>query len=224
MMDKRMGGAGALSMLAMLGVSSLGSPARGGIDVDFGAAVSVGDDTDVFLAVSSRHFDRDREVVGTWFGRYERPDDCTVALFISRHSSASLSKIFGMRREGLSWWGIGVPVDVWFVPVAVDPGPPYGKAYGHWRKHHADPRHRFTLGDGEVRDLVSVRVLHDYYGIEPAVAMKIRSGGGNIRTLVAKEYRQRRELSKRRTERAPSDGHHHKTAKGKSQKHDGSAR
>ena len=184
-----------LLLLALLGFTAWGTPARAGLDIDLGAKLRINDDTDVFIAVSSRYFQHDREVVVQWRDRYDDPDDCTVALFLSRHSGKSPRQIFILRREGLSWWEIGlrleIPAKVWFVAVSHDPGPPYGNAYGHWRKHKKNPKHQMILTDAEARNLVSIRMIHEYYGVSASVAMKQRASGKDIQTLMAGEYRKR---------------------------------
>lgn len=173
----------------------LTTPAHAGIDVDFGANVRINDDTDLYFAISSRYFDRDREVIEHWARRYEHPDDLAVALFIARHSGISLTSIFALRREGRTWWEIGLrvglPDDIWFVPVRRDPGPPYGHAYGYWKKHKRDPRSDYILADADVRNLVAVRVMHEYYGVDVNFAMNLRAEGRDLRTLVSDEYRGR---------------------------------
>jgi hypothetical protein len=189
-------------------------PARAAIDVDFGAAVRIGDNADLYFAVSSRYFGQDRQVVENWGRRCDDPDDLAVALFIARRSGRSPDLIFTMRRQGLSWWQIGVrtgvPVDAWFVPVRRDPGPPYGHAYGHWKKHRRDSKTRFTLSDDEARNLVAVRMIHEYYGVPVDAAMQWRSDGRKIQNLVADEYH-------RRHGKAPARG---KSSAGKGSKHD----
>ena len=85
-----------------------------------------------------------------------------------------LNEIFDLRRRGRTWWEIsiryGVPADAWFVPVRRDPGPPYGKAYGHWKKHRRDDRRELVLSDVDARNLVAVRVMHEYYGVSAEIA------------------------------------------------------
>ena len=170
------------------------APAQAGFDVDFGAAVRVGDDTDLYFQISSRYFDRDRATVERWGSRFASPDDLAVALFIGRHSGASLDGILDMRRRGMSWWSIsvrlGVPMDAWFVPVRQTPGPPYGKAYGYWKKHGGNPR-AVELTDADVSGLVAVRVLHEYFDMPVEAAMERRAGGRDLRKLVTAEYRER---------------------------------
>ena len=47
------------------------------------------------------------------------------------------------------------------------------------------------LNDRQVRDLVSVRMAHEYYGVSPEVAMNWRRGGCDVRTMMTREYRTR---------------------------------
>ena len=183
-------------LLALLGVTLMAAPAaHAGLDIDFGAAVRIGDDDDLFLSVSARYFDEDRRAIDRIAVRYHDPDDLTVALFVARRSGKSADVVYRYRSQGLSWWDIsvrlGMPVDVWFVPVRHDPGPPYGKAYGHWKHHRRDRNHVMVLTDVDVRNLVAVRMLHEYYGVSVNVAMDWRASGRDVRVLVADEYGKR---------------------------------
>jgi hypothetical protein len=169
--------------------------AQAGLDVDLGATLKVGDDTDVFLSVSARYFDRERRDVEQWHGKCVDPDDLAVLLFISRSTGKSPARVMQLRLEGQPWWEIGrrlgMGADVWFVPVRRDPGPPYGKAYGHWRKHGKDSHHELDLSDDDVRNLVAVRLLHEYFDVEVEVAMEWRSSGKDLRSLAAGKYQER---------------------------------
>jgi len=183
--------AGAVVLAAWCAVT----PVQAGVDIDFGANVRVGDSTDVYFAISSRYFGRDREVVASWGHRYDNPDDLAVALFVSKNSGRSPDFIFALRRQGFSWWEIGMRVGVsaeaWFLPVNGDPGPPYGKAYGHWKKHKSNPKTVIVLADTDARNLVAVRVIHEYYGVPVKVAMQWRASGRDLGSLVSDEYHRR---------------------------------
>lgn len=178
----------------LLSVAVAGS-AMAGFDVDLGASFSIGDDdNDLYVAVSARYFDEDRHAVQAVATHYPNRDDLAVALFIGRHSGRSTEAIYDLRRSGLSWFEIsarfGVPYDVWFVPVKHDPGPPYGKAYGHHKKH-GQASQPAALTDADIRNLVAVRMLHEYYGVSVEVAMDWRSGGRGLDRLVSDEYHKR---------------------------------
>jgi hypothetical protein len=196
------------ALLIILGAAllSAGLPApaaRAGLDVDFGASVQLGDDSSIYIAVSSRYFDRDATEVGRWHRHCDNPDDLAVALFIAANGEGSPDDVFAMRAKGLSWWEIGVrfgvPADLWFPPVRRDPGPPYGKAYGHWKKHGRAKNSELTLSDSDARNLVAVRVLHSYYGVSVEAAMEWRASGGNLAKLTASEYRSRHDKTKGKT-------------------------
>jgi hypothetical protein len=177
-------------------VALAAGPARAALDVSFGASVPVGDDANLFFSISSRYFDRDVRVIEDWGRRYyPNPDDLSVALFLDRYCGKGPEFYFGLRREGLGWFEISnrcrVSPDVYFVPVARDPGPPYGKAYGYWKKHKQDPRQTMVLKDADVRNLVAVRMAHEYYGVPVETAMQWRSSGKDVRTVMTGEYKKR---------------------------------
>jgi len=181
-------------LLAGLAVLILSVPqVQAGVDVAFGANVNVNDNTSLFFGVSSRYFDREPRVVESWAQRVPNPDDLSVLLFLSARSGRTPEAVFALRHTGLSWWDVsirlGVPADVWFVPVE-QPGPPYGKAYGYWRKHGRDTR-AYRIDDRSCRDLVAVRMMHDYYGIPAERAMDLRRDGRRLDRLVGDEYRTR---------------------------------
>ncbi len=179
-----------LFMLATSGAS------RAGVDVSFGANVPVGDDGNLFVSISSRYFDREPRVVEDWQRRYyPDPDDLAVALFIGRHCDRDPEFIFNLRKQGVGWFEISnrcqVPADAFFVALKRDPGPPYSRAYGHWKKYRHDHRYVMVLSDDDVRHLVGARMIHEYYGVPFETAMKWRASGHDVRAVMAREYRQR---------------------------------
>ncbi len=180
--------------LSVIAITSL--PARAGVDVSFGAAVPIGDDGNLFVSISSRYFDREPQVIAEYGRRYfADPDDLAVGLYLSRYCDRGMDFFFSLRRQGLGWFEISnrcaVPMDVWFVPVRHDPGPPYGRAYGHWRKHQRDPEAKVLLTDADMRNLVAVRMASEYYGVSPETAMRWRRDGGNVRNVMVRQYHQR---------------------------------
>jgi hypothetical protein len=187
-----------LTLIVIVALTTLGAErtVHAGVDVSFGAHVALNDSTDLYLSISSRYFDRDRATVDRWGARYNNPDDLAVALFISRHTDQPLDVLWALyQQRGLSWWEIsvryGMPVDVWFVEVERAPGPPYGNAYGHWKKHRKPGHGPMTLTDADLRNLVAVRMAHEYYGVSVDVAMDWRSDGRNLSQVMCDEYERR---------------------------------
>jgi hypothetical protein len=187
------------------------SSAFAALDVNFGATVRLGDRTDVYVAVSSRYFQQDRDVVRDLGVRYRNPDDLAVVLFLARHSGEPPVRIHAMRARGLSWWEIsvrlGVPADAWFVEMHRDPGPPYGNAWGHWKKHRRDRRVAFSMTDDDCRNWVALRMMHEYYGVPVATAIEWRSSREGLDVVVSREYQRRHDPG--RKSGASSSGHGH---------------
>ena len=187
------------SLLGLLLLAALvPAPVRAGLDVEFSAGIRINDDTDLYFAINSRYFDRDREHVKTVAAHYRDPDDVAVVLFISMRSGRSADYIFSLRRRSLSWSEIsvkvGLPRDVWFVEMPRNPGPPYGKAYGHHKKHKKRKRHGKSTGaltDADIRNLIAVRMIHEYYGVPVETAMELRSSGRPLATIMSTEYHKR---------------------------------
>jgi len=174
--------------------------AKAGIDINFGASVQLNDRSDLYFSISSQYFNRDRDTLKRWGAQFRDPDDLAVALYISGHSGRALGEIWALRHQRhMTWWEIsvhyGMSIDVWFVNVKHDPGPPYGKAYGHWKNHkkkHKHDRHAtFVLTDFDIRNLVAVRVAHEYYGVSIETAMEWRIDGTNLRDLMSDQYEKR---------------------------------
>jgi len=185
-----------------------------GVDISFGMNAPIGDDGNLFFSISSRYFDRDPRMVSDWSHRFPNPDDLSVFLHICSNARTSPDIVYRYRSQGMSWYDVGVrvgvPVQTWYVPVARDPGPPYGKAYGYWRQHERDPNYRMRLNDRQVRDLVAVRMAHDYYGVSPEVAMDWRRNGTDCRTIMTREYRTRHRSDDRQAKNREHghDDHH----------------
>ena len=120
--------------------------------------------------------------------RYGRiPDDeIPVALFIARHAGVPWGRVVDMRLRGDSWWDIsvrlGVRPDVYYIPVAVSPGPPYGRALGHYKNKHRKQWSTVVLSDADVVNLVELRFLSEHYKVPPERIIELR---GKDRDFVA---------------------------------------
>lgn len=89
-------------------------------------------------------------------------DDFAVMGFLSNRSGLSLAALWNYRGTGMTWGQIavrvGVPWDVIVVQPTRDYGPPYGKAWGYWKKQ-GDARRGFTLSDSEFVRMAQVHTL-----------------------------------------------------------------
>jgi hypothetical protein len=145
----------------------------------FSVAAHVGD---FHVAVSNYYHVPQREVVVVRERRI-RDDELPVVFFVAQRARVAPATIVDLRLRGLSWWDIsiryGIGPEVYYVPVTVAPGPPYGKAWGHYKK---PKKHWNTivLTDDDVVNLVNVRFLSDYYHLPPDRVIEVRGGERNI--------------------------------------------
>ncbi len=131
-------------------------------------------------------------------------DDMSVLLFLSGRAHVAPEVILKWRLAGESWWVITErlrldPVTVYYVPIPdhVQPGPPFGKAYGYFKKR----KHGKTLeqevfakgrgplfDDDDIRNLVQLRLVSDYYRYRPEDVMARRSRGEHFRNIIKAEH------------------------------------
>jgi len=105
-------------------------------------------------------------------------DELPVVFFLSARIGVAPDVIVSLRLGGMSWMDIcirhGLRADVFYVPVKM--GPPYGKAYGHYKT----PRNKWNtlrLGDGDIVNMVNLRFMTEHYGYPAAEVMKMRDRG-----------------------------------------------
>jgi hypothetical protein len=129
------------------------------------------------VAVSNYYQVPEREVIVVRERRI--PDDeLPVVFFIAQQARVPVARIVDMRLRGDSWWDIsvrfGLGADVYYVPVTVvRSGPPYGRAYGHYKK----PKKQWNtiaLTDGDVVNLVQLRFISEHYHIAPERVVEMR--------------------------------------------------
>jgi len=129
------------------------------------------------VAVSNYYHVPEREVIVVRERRI--PDDeLPVVFFIAQRANVPVARIVDMRLRGTSWWDIsvrfGLGADTYYVPVTVvRSGPPYGRAYGHYKK----PKQQWNaiaLTDGDVVNLVQLRFISDHYHIAPDRVIEMR--------------------------------------------------
>jgi hypothetical protein len=146
-----------------------------------GVSAQVGD---FHLAVASFFGVPEREVIVIRERRI--PDDeIPVALYIAQRAHVAPAAVVDLRLRGRSWWDVsvhfGLGPDVYYLPVAVAPGPPYGKAYGYYKK----PRNQWrtiVLSDADLVNLVNLRFLSGHHKTPPERIIDLR---GKKRGFVA---------------------------------------
>jgi hypothetical protein len=157
-------------------------PAAAG-QVDVGISVGAGGVRGFYLSIGSYFRIPEAEVLALRDRYRVRDEELPVVFFLAARTHVLPSVIVNLRVRGLSWLDIAfrynLTADIFFVPVRVDKiGPPYGNAYGHFRRYRARREWgRMVLSDREVVDLVNLRFISEYHRIAPETVMEMRGRG-----------------------------------------------
>ncbi len=112
---------------------------------------------------------------------YRFPDEeLPVVFFLASRAHVDPQVIIDLRvRKRMSWLNItfhyGLTPEIYYVPVK-RVGPPYGNAYGHYKKHGQDYK-KVRLSDADVVNLVNLRFMSEYHGVAAEVVMDQRGRG-----------------------------------------------
>ena len=144
-------------------VLTLGSPvARAATPFDYlFNPAQVVNDHQLFLNLAVGNFGVPRPALEPMLPRMRSVEiDLPVVLFLARESGRPVSSIVDLRARGLDWSVIATRVqvapDVFFAGIDRDPGPPYGYAWGHWKRNHR----RVRLSDSDIAGLVQIQIGH----------------------------------------------------------------
>jgi hypothetical protein len=119
-------------------------------------------------------------------------EELPVVFFLARHARVAPEVIIDLRHHRRSWHDItlhlGLSPEIYYVPVKG--GPPYGNAYGHYKKHPKGGWGRAHLSDAAIVNQVNLNFLSRQYGYDPARIMKMREHGTsfvNIERKISRE-------------------------------------
>ena len=121
-----------------------------------------------------------------------REEELPVVFFLASRAHVEPQVIIDLRlRHRMSWLDItfhyGLTPEIYYVPVT-RVGPPYGNAYGHYKKHKNDYK-KVVLVDDDVVNLVNLRFMSEYHGIAAEVVMD-RRGRGEKFAYMNDEFRE----------------------------------
>ncbi len=154
--------------------------------VDFGVSVADGELRNFYLAVSSHYHVPGEEVVAMKERYRFRSEELPVVYYLAARARVKPSAIIDLRMNRMSWLNIslhfGLTPEIFFVPLKVEKvGPPYGKAYGYYKKYRPKKEwNKIVLSDSEVVDLVNLRFVSEYHRLAPAEVIKMRGQGKNF--------------------------------------------
>ena len=174
--------------------------------VDLGVSIGEEGVRGFYLAVSDYYRVPEREVIVVR-ERHIPDEELPVVFFIAQRAHVRPATIIDLRMRGRTWMDVtlhfGLGPEIFYVPVKEGfvTGPPYGKAYGYYKKKPRKEWRKIVLDDNDVINLVNLRFISYHYGYEPERVMKMREGGRNfimINDEVAKERGEREDKRKGR--------------------------
>jgi hypothetical protein len=120
-------------------------------------------------------FVRDRQI----------PDEeIPVVFFLASRAGVGPEIIIEKRLAGRSWMEIALfyrlDPGIFYVPLRGEPGPPYGRAYGYYKRQHKNQWNKIRLADADIVNFVNLRFLSEHYGYSPEQIVKFRGQGGRF--------------------------------------------
>lgn len=151
--------------------------------IDFG--ISIGDEglRGFYLSIGDYYEVPQKEVL--IIKERRMPDEeIPVVLFIARKARITPKSIIDLRISGKTWGEItvhfGLSQEIFYVPVKEVKGPPYGKAYGHFKKKPRKDWKSVSLEDDDIINLVNLKFTSEYYNCNPEEIIRMREKGENF--------------------------------------------
>lgn len=210
--------------VVLLAGVALAAPAAAA-DVDFLFSLGhVGNDDQYFLNFTVGNLGYPRTVIEPILPRLTYWEaDLPVVLFLARHSRRPVHFIVDLRAQGLGWsvilGRVGLPPDLLFAGIDRDPGPPYGRAWGHWKKRGRG----VTLSDRDFAGLVQVQIAARHGGLRAWDLAHGRGQGRHVAVVLADKKGRPYKGKAARAGRSDHGGRDGKPPKGKPDKPKGHA-
>ena len=173
-----------LAPLALLAAFLIAPQAQAGVDI--GLSIDEDGIRSFHLAIGE-HFGVKEKAVVVVREKKIPDDDLPVVFFLAKHASVTPSVIVKLRLSGKSWMQIamhfGLTAEVFYVKFDRDPGPPYGKAWGHFRKHKKARWGEIRLPDADIVNIVNLKFVSEKYGYSPAEVVKMRARGDRFAAI-----------------------------------------
>ncbi len=201
--------------ITIISLSALSGYAQSRVDI--GATITDEGLRSFFLSVGDYYRVPEREVVvvrDRGIPYYESP----VVFYVAHMAHVGPEVIMNLRLSGRSWMDItlrfGLSPEIFYVPVQTDPGPPYGRAYGYYKKRPRKEWSKIRLSDDDVVNLVNLRFTSEYYGYRPEDVIRMRSAGKDFRGI-HDDIRKEKKRKGGETEHRGNGGHEKEKGRGK---------
>ncbi len=157
-------------------------------DVNIGLSLNNGGLSEFHLSIGSHYGAKEVEIERVR-ARSLADDEMTVVFFISNRAAVSPLEIADLRLKGLSWMDITfkywLTSEIYYVRFTSDPGPPYGKAWGHFKKRPKKKWHEIRLVDVDIVNLVNLKFLSEKHGYPPEKIVRMKKQGKSFANMHA---------------------------------------
>lgn len=159
-------------VLALIAAALVAGPVLAA-QVDLGISISDGRLRSFYLAVGDHYRVAPRAVVELRTRFRLLDEELPVVYFLAARAHVGPQVVVDLRLGKRSWFDVavrlGLSPEIFFLPVRMEKiGPPYGNAYGYYRKHgRGGDWKAFVLADREAVDLVNLRFMSEYHGLDP---------------------------------------------------------
>lgn len=171
------------AVLSLAILVSAAMPASGQVQV--GATLSSEGLDSFYLAIGS--FFHAPEVRVRAVRQAIPPDEAPVVFFLAERARVEPQVILRLRSEGRSWMDItlhfGLSPEIFYVPVERTPGPPYGHAYGYYKKVPRAKWSTIRLPDSDIVNLVNLRFMRGYYDADVDTVVRMRHEGKDFAVI-----------------------------------------
>lgn len=165
------------------------SAVRVGAEVTAGVKIDQDGIKSFYLAIGEHYNVPEKQVVVVKEKRIS-DEELPVVFFLAKRAAVAPDVIIKLRHSGKSWMEItndfGLNAGIFYVPVSGNPGPPYGKAYGHFRKRDRSDWGHIWLSDDDVVNFVNLRFISEQYNYSPDEVIKMRQNGNGFVDINAK--------------------------------------
>lgn len=181
------------AVLLAAGCAAAVSPAASAaadLFLDASLRLPISDDARFFLNVTHRYYGSSQRAAGVLERCADPADDFPVVMFMAQASGRRADAVLSMRSKNLPWSRvmarIQVPSDRLFAGLDRDPGPPYGRAWGEWKKtrRRGEKPAQVVLDDESVQDLVRLQIAASALRVSPAAIVSERQRGMSVDRFV----------------------------------------
>ena len=144
-----------------------------------------------FRSAVALHFGVGAPVIAKALERGLSEEELPVALHIAKSARVAPEAVIELRRaKGKKWMDIavhfGLTAELFYEPASRDPGPPYGRAYGHFKNKKRSEWGSIRLPDADVVHLMGLKFLTKRYGMSVEAVLEHHVEGARLFDFHAK--------------------------------------